>query len=89
MGTAKEAFIRPKVIAALLATFMTSQTLCYAAPPSVSLDQAVSTLENSGSRAEVLQSMADLYEVAGTKTLLARTKFKYVMNYFSSEFQYV
>jgi hypothetical protein len=47
------------------------------------LELAVGRLEKSTDRAEAVQSFADLYEVAGTKTLLVRTKYKYVRNYSS------
>eukprot|EP01038_Epipyxis_sp_PR26KG_P007663 gene7664-10427_t len=41
------------------------------------LEKAISSLEESKTRGETVQTMADLYEAAGEKTLLARTKFKY------------
>ena len=42
------------------------------------LEQSIEKLESSETRADVVQSLADLFEAAGTKTLLARTKYKYV-----------
>ena len=44
------------------------------------LEQSVQTLEAATSRSEVIQSLADVFEAAGTKTLLVRTKYKYVSN---------
>ena len=45
------------------------------------LEQSVQTLEAATSRSEVIQSLADVFEAAGTKTLLVRTKYKYVSIY--------
>lgn len=42
------------------------------------LEQSIQTLEASNTRSEVIQSLADVFEAAGTKTLLVRTKYKYV-----------
>lgn len=42
------------------------------------LETSISNLEKSATRADTVQSLADLYEAAGAKTLLARTKYKYV-----------
>lgn len=42
------------------------------------LEQSIQTLEASNTRGEVIQSLADVFEAAGTKTLLVRTKYKYV-----------
>ena len=44
------------------------------------LEQSIQTLEASTTRSEVIQSLADVFEAAGTKTLLVRTKYKYVSN---------
>ena len=44
------------------------------------LEQSIQTLEASSTRSEVIQSLADVFEAAGTKTLLVRTKYKYVSN---------
>lgn len=41
------------------------------------LEEAIVKLEGSTTRAETLQSMADLYEIVRDKTLLTRTKYKY------------
>ncbi|KAJ1396499.1 hypothetical protein B484DRAFT_458867 [Ochromonadaceae sp. CCMP2298] len=42
------------------------------------LEESIDKLEASGSRAETVQTMADLFDAAGSKTLLSRTKYKYV-----------
>ena len=42
------------------------------------LEQSIQTLEASNTRSEVIQSLADVFEAAGSKTLLVRTKYKYV-----------
>jgi hypothetical protein len=55
-----------------------------AAPPpmpitsTLSLEQTVQNLEKANKREDVLQSLADVYEVSGTKSLQAKTKFKQV-----------
>mmetsp|Transcript_14615 Transcript_14615/g.24197 ORF Transcript_14615/g.24197 Transcript_14615/m.24197 type:complete len:215 (+) Transcript_14615:52-696(+) len=41
------------------------------------LESAIVKLEQSEGREATVQSMADLFEAAGSKTLLARTKYKY------------
>mmetsp|Transcript_21101 Transcript_21101/g.46880 ORF Transcript_21101/g.46880 Transcript_21101/m.46880 type:complete len:213 (-) Transcript_21101:105-743(-) len=41
------------------------------------LEESIDKLEASGSRAETVQTMADLFDAAGSKTLLSRTKYKY------------
>lgn len=48
---------------------------------SMPLETAIVNLEQASSRSDVVQAMADLYESSGTKTLLARSKFKYVSMY--------
>lgn len=48
------------------------------AAANMNLETAIQNLETSKTRADVVQSMADLYESAGTRTLLARSKYKYV-----------
>eukprot|EP01035_Chromulina_nebulosa_P019386 gene19386-25254_t len=44
------------------------------------LEKSIESLENAESRQEVVQSLADLYEASGAKTLLARSKYKYRIN---------
>lgn len=44
----------------------------------LTLDQAVVGLENAQTRNEVLQGMADVYETATSKSLLAKSKYKQV-----------
>lgn len=44
------------------------------------LEQSVQNLEKANSKAEVSTCLADVFEAAGTKTLLVRTKYKYVSN---------
>lgn len=78
-------------LAALIATAsltFSNVDVSMAALPSSSsvLEDVVQKLEKSQTRQEVLQSMADLYEIAGTKTLLTRTKYKSVSHFI---FQFV
>ena len=42
------------------------------------LESNIVKLEQASNRADAIQSFADLYESAGAKTLLVRTKYKYV-----------
>ena len=49
---------------------------------SAALEQSISKLEASETRADTVQSLADVFEAAGSRTLIARTKYKYV-SYFS------
>ena len=42
------------------------------------LEKSILQLENANTRGDAVQSFADLYEIAGSKTLLVRTKYKYV-----------
>jgi hypothetical protein len=42
------------------------------------LESSVQALESSNSRSEVVQSLQDVFAAAGSKTLLVRTKYKYV-----------
>ena len=42
------------------------------------LESNIVKLEQASTRADAVQSFADLYESAGAKTLLVRTKYKYV-----------
>lgn len=51
----------------------------------VSMEKAVSTLEQSESRADVLSSMADLFEVTATKSVLTKSKYKAVRNTITCE----
>ena len=44
----------------------------------VSMEKAIVGLEQAESRGETVQALADLYEVVNSKTLLARSKYKYV-----------
>ena len=50
-----------------------------AAAPSTVLEEKLLQLEASGDRATAVQSLADLFEAAGSQTLKARTKYKYVL----------
>ena len=45
-------------------------------PSLASLETAINTLESAQSRADTIQGLADVFEAAGTKTLLVRTKYK-------------
>ena len=42
------------------------------------IEENIVKLEKAENRADVVQSLADLFESAGTQTLKARTKYKYV-----------
>lgn len=42
------------------------------------LETAITTLESASDRQQTVQALADVFEAAGSKTLLARTKYKYV-----------
>ena len=51
------------------------------APPVVTvakLEEVINTLEKANSRSDTIQGLADVFEAAGSKTLLVRTKYKYV-----------
>ena len=80
----------PKILAASFSAFLSFQDVTLAAPlvgqTTGGLEKAVRTLEESQGRGDTIQSMADLYEVVGTKTLLARTKYKYVSNLLPTHF---
>jgi len=56
------------------------------AAPTVSnvgtLEETISRLEAAETRADTVQGLADVFEAAGAQTLRARTKFKYVIEYF-------
>jgi hypothetical protein len=80
--------IKSAVAAVVIA--VTSVDLSFAASDTPSpitrsvLEQSIQTLEASNTRSEVIQSLADVFEAAGTKTLLVRTKYKYVSKRASS-----
>jgi hypothetical protein len=42
------------------------------------LEEAIVKLENSEGRSGAVQALADVFEASGSKTLLARSKYKYV-----------
>lgn len=44
------------------------------------LEQSVQRLEKANSKTEVSTSLNEVFDAAGTKTLLVRTKYKYVSN---------
>jgi hypothetical protein len=55
------------------------ETLPVQQPKTISaLEKSIINLEKSNTRSEAVQSFADLYETAATKTLLVRSKYKYV-----------
>jgi hypothetical protein len=66
-----------KMAAGCFLVFSLNQDISAVSIPS-SLEASISSLEKSENRGEVVQSMADLFEAAGSKTLLARTRYKYV-----------
>lgn len=80
--------IRPrKVASSLLASLLILQSgmnpSLSAVTPKVTvnalnLETAIENLEKANDRSETVQAMADLFESAGEKTLLARSKYKYV-----------
>ena len=83
---AKSSITRNQVTGMMLSIF-----LAFSPPvePSVAvsslgrLEQSIQALESSKDRTETIQGLADVFEAAESKTLLVRTKYKYVMcNYF-------
>lgn len=73
--------IKTAIVAAAIAS-TSLDTLVYAAPagPPVTigfLEEKIKSLETSTTRSEVIQALADVFEAAGSKTLLVRTKYKY------------
>ena len=61
----------------LILTGLVGGDACSAASPSLaSLETAISSLESAKTRADTIQGLADVFEAAGTKTLLVRTKYK-------------
>jgi hypothetical protein len=61
---------------------MTPYEPSVAAQPAASsvgtLEETIVRLESAGTRADTVQGLADVFEAAGSQTLRARTKFKYV-----------
>jgi hypothetical protein len=73
--------LRAAVVSALVASTAFGDISYAAAAPSV-LEQSVRRLEAADTREDVIQGLADTFEASGgTKTLLVRTKYKYVSNY--------
>lgn len=75
--------IKAAVAAVVIAASTIDVPLAFADAPTVPvtrsvLEQSIQTLEASSTRSEVIQSLADVFEAAGSKTLLVRTKYKYV-----------
>ena len=75
--------IKSAVAAVVIAASTIDVPLAFADAPTVPvtrsiLEQSIQTLEASNTRSEVIQSLADVFEAAGSKTLLVRTKYKYV-----------
>jgi hypothetical protein len=75
-------FWNPRVLATLL--IVCSVGLAGAPPPSlaasagqVALEEAIVKLETAETRNDAVQGLADLFEAAGKKTLLARSQYKY------------
>jgi hypothetical protein len=63
------------------ATFFTLIPYSNALPTSTpgSLEENIVKLESSGNRADLVQNLADLYEISGSETPRARAKYKYVL----------
>ena len=57
-------------------TMDTTQAIKQAPVKISALESSIVKLEKASNRAEAVQSFADLFETAGTKTLLVRTKYK-------------
>ena len=79
--------VQRKIKSAMAAVVIAASTMdvsfAFADTPTVpvtrsALEQSIQTLEAANTRSEVIQSLADVFEAAGTKTLLVRTKYKYV-----------
>ena len=69
------------IFASTLVALSTCMSYTEAAPVPVSnarLEETIISLENAENKADVLQGLADLFEAADKKTLLVRTKYKYV-----------
>jgi hypothetical protein len=60
-------------------TIDSSSLAATAAPPVTvaALEEKIKALEMAESRGDVVQALADVFEAAGSKTLLVRTKYKY------------
>jgi hypothetical protein len=71
-----------QVIKSLTATAIICSSLngpAQAAPTSISVfESAVAALEQAETRSDSLDAMASVFEASGTKSLLAKTRFKYV-----------
>jgi hypothetical protein len=69
-----------KTLKKLIASGVFALSLCNpvnaAGPTLASLETAITSLESATNRADAVQGMADVFEAAGTKTLLVRTKYK-------------
>jgi hypothetical protein len=67
---------------AMIALSMSQDVMALNKPPVQitvrQLEESIDKLEQSGSRSETVQTMADLFDATGSKTLLSRTKYKYV-----------
>ena len=75
--------IKSAIAAVVIAASTMDTSFAFADTPAVpmtrsALEQSIQKLEASNTRSEVIQSLADVFEAAGTKTLLVRTKYKYV-----------
>jgi hypothetical protein len=79
-----------KIISSTIACTLLFQNNVIAAPPKIptylNLETAIINVEQATDRATLVQSFADLFESAGQKTLLARSKYKYV-SYFLLSYQ--
>lgn len=73
-----------KQLAVLAATTALSTSATLSSPtnsasnPSIPLESAIVSLEKAEKRSETLDAMASVYEASSAKSLLARTRFKYV-----------
>lgn len=54
----------------------TVQPVHAAATSATGLESSIAALENANGKAEIIQSLADVFEAAESKTLLVRTKYK-------------
>lgn len=72
-----------KLAAGFLIAFTTNQSIVSALPEArtttvKNLEETIVQLETAPDRATTVQALADVFEAAGAKTLLARTRYKYV-----------
>ena len=74
-----------KLIAVIIGASLSFQDITFAAIPTnnpapqfLNLETAIENFEKASDRGALVQSLADLYESSGSKTLLARSKYKYV-----------